>query len=195
MLYYKSTSYQTVEIDPDEGGNENVVPNGMASDHEASQPKSPQCSLHPFSILACYFTLVGHLLLYSGSAMEAVSLATSPADEAWLVARQLFERDCGHKATEQIISQSVEPKDLLSYIKQRRQEQSRSESSILLNKVSTFGASFERYHSAMDVMAQAGGWPGCLLWGSIRVVLSVSKPSFPAPSKGTWTPWSSAYCD
>ena len=106
--------------------------------------------------------------------MAAASQSPSLADlKAWRSAIQQFELEYGSKIVDQIKqNKTTKPEQLLGFIDDRRQRESRSKFSTLMSNVSSHGQRFERYHAALDVLAQ--GIPfGCILWGSIRVVLEV----------------------
>ena len=102
-------------------------------------------------------------------------------DQVWRSALKQYERDCGPDVVTDILK-SKNPQDLLDYVEERRQKESRSKFQKLLSNVHTFGKRFEGYHSALDVIAQGVPFPGCLLWGSIRLVLGVSTLVFPSTS-------------
>ncbi len=103
--------------------------------------------------------------------------AASPSDpfavQAWRSALEQVEQDCGSDVVGKLIMQETKPGHLLDYIQQRQEKESRSKFSKLLGKISTMADVLDRFQSALDVISQGTPQPGCLLWGSIRLVLEV----------------------
>lgn len=93
--------------------------------------------------------------------------------EAWSLAIHKYELEHGSKIVDKIKqNKTTKPEHLLGFIHDRRRRESRSKFSTLMSNISSHGQRFERFHAALDVLAQ--GIPfGCILWGSIRVVLEV----------------------
>lgn len=111
--------------------------------------------------------------------MAPASLSNPLAVEAWHSAVKRFEQDCGSKVVEKLITQETKPEQLVNYIEERQQKESRSKFCRLLKRRSSIGERFARYQSALDVLAQGTPSPGCLIWGSIRMVLEVGILPFP----------------
>ena len=64
-------------------------------------------------------------------------------------------------------------KDVLAFVDEEYKKQ---DSRVLkwLQKVKDFGDQFKAYQKSIDLIFQGTPIPGCLIWGSIRLVLSVS---------------------
>jgi hypothetical protein len=71
------------------------------------------------------------------------------------------------------VFQSTNPKDLRKYLEGVRQQQKKSKLSKTMRVVGTCVDALNRHEKALDMFAQAGGIPGCVLWGSIQLVLGV----------------------
>jgi len=161
------------------GRREDVEANGYASRSQGFAPfskaitSSALCFSHPNWAQndpqdLCRFT-----------AIAAASPSNPLVVEAWHSALKQFQHDCGPKVVEKLITQETKPKQLLDYIQERQQKESRSKFSRLLRRISSIGERFTRYQSALDVLAQGTPSPGCLIWGSIRMVLEVGILPFP----------------
>ncbi len=106
--------------------------------------------------------------------MAAASPLPPRADvKAWHSAIHKYELEYGSEIFDKIKqNKTTRPEHLLDFVHERRKKESRSKFSTLMSNISTLGQRFERFHAALDVLAQ--GIPfGCILWGSIRVVLEV----------------------
>lgn len=112
--------------------------------------------------------------------MSAILRKTSLADALWDSAFKQYLEDCGPKVADDIRRRNHGPQDLLDYIEQRRRDYSDSRYSKILRVISSFGARFKGYQSALDIIAQGVGKAGCFIWGPIRLVLGVSGFGFPA---------------
>ncbi|KAL8823762.1 MAG: hypothetical protein Q9191_005572 [Dirinaria sp. TL-2023a] len=104
--------------------------------------------------------------------MASINTLALQHQNAWLIAISECEQELDPKTVAEI-KPFTQPRDLLDYIKQRQNKEHRSKIRQLLSKVSSFGFRFEKYQSALDLIAQGTPMPGCLIWGSIRLALKM----------------------
>lgn len=107
-------------------------------------------------------------------------MATAPIIDAelrsaWQAALQHHEAEFAPEDLAEI-KKSPNPEDLLQFIKTLEVKHDRSRLSKLLRSIGGLGQYFKTYQRALDIVAQGLPSPGCLVWGCIRVVLSVSDP-------------------
>jgi hypothetical protein len=72
-----------------------------------------------------------------------------------------------------MLLQSTGPKDIRKYLEDVQQQQKKSRLSKTMRGLGTCIDALVRHEKAMEMFAQAGGMPGCVAWGSIRLVLGV----------------------
>ena len=72
------------------------------------------------------------------------------------------------------IKKTTKPDDLLGFIKSLDVKDDKSKSSEILRRIGMFGSYLNTYERSLDMITQGLASPGCLIWGSIKVVLSVS---------------------
>ena len=76
------------------------------------------------------------------------------------------------------VRKSKGPDDILDFIKDVEAKESNSKLSRLMGQIRQFGRSFKAYEHGLDLIAQGTPFPGCIIWGSIRVVLAVRGTPF-----------------
>lgn len=99
--------------------------------------------------------------------------AVSSDEVPWQIAIRQCEQDLPKEALAEIRS-GTRPEDVLEYIKERQSKESKSRLLNKLSDVSKICFRFAEFQSALDVLAQGTPSPGCMVWGAIRVVLTVS---------------------
>jgi hypothetical protein len=72
-----------------------------------------------------------------------------------------------------VVFQSTSPKDIRKYLEDVQQQQKTSKLSKTIDVLGSCIDALVRHEKAIDMFAQAGGMPGCVAWGSIRLVLGV----------------------
>ena len=107
-------------------------------------------------------------------------MATAPIVDAevwsaWQAALQHHEADFTPEDLVEI-KKGSKPEDLLQFIKTLEVEHDKSRLSKLLRSIGGLGQYFTTYQRALDIISQGLPSPGCLVWGCIRLVLSVSNP-------------------
>ena len=80
------------------------------------------------------------------------------------------------------IKKTKGPNDLLGFIQGLEVEKDRYKLSTLLRTIGALAPHFKAYQRALDVIAQGLPGSGCLIWGCIRTVLTVSTLLYIAPS-------------
>lgn len=72
------------------------------------------------------------------------------------------------------IKKTTKPDDLLGFIKTLEVSDDKSKISRIAKRIGTLGLYLNTYEHSLDMITQGLPSPGCLIWGSIKVVLSVS---------------------
>ena len=72
------------------------------------------------------------------------------------------------------IKKTTKPDDLLGFIKTLDVSDDKSKISQFVRRIGTLGDYLNTYEHSLDMITQGLPSPGCLIWGSIKVVLSVS---------------------
>lgn len=76
------------------------------------------------------------------------------------------------------IKKSKGPDDVLDFIKDLEAKERNSKLSRAMGKIRQFGRHFKAYQHGLDLIAQGTPFPGCIIWGSIKVVLAVRGAPF-----------------
>jgi hypothetical protein len=106
---------------------------------------------------------VGNDLQNEKAWKEALDLCSKSTNLSW--AKDLFR--------------STSPNDIRKYLEDVQQQQRKSKLSKTMRGIGTCIDALVRHEKAMEMFAQAGGMPGCVAWGSIRLVLGVCvSPTF-----------------
>ena len=132
-----------------------------------------------------------HLNLHSRSPTPALfdgqgtpaSFATLPADrfestattQAWRNAIETYRRSLPDKDFNRIMI-PARPEDVLNEIEKWQSRQKKSKYCKVADGVQAGISRLRRFDRALDLIAQGTPSPGCLLWGSIVFVLTVSAP-------------------
>ena len=72
------------------------------------------------------------------------------------------------------IKKTTKPDDLLGFIKTLDVRDDKSNVSQIARRIGMLGSYFNTYEHSLDMITQGLPSPGCLIWGSIKLVLSVS---------------------
>ena len=72
------------------------------------------------------------------------------------------------------IKKTAKPDDLLGFIKTFEVSDDKSKISQIAKHIGMLGTYLNTYEHSLDMITQGLPSPGCLIWGSIKVVLSVS---------------------
>lgn len=92
---------------------------------------------------------------------------------AWRSAIKQHEANFSPKDLTEI-KKTKGPDDLLGFIQGLGIEKDRNKVSTLLRTIGALAPYFKAYQRALDIIAQGLPGSGCLIWGCIRTVLSVS---------------------
>lgn len=92
--------------------------------------------------------------------------------KTWESALASFRKSIPKKDFEQI-QQSTSPQDLLSYIDSVQQKEDGINDAKILLAIKACAHRLQRFSGALDMLAQGGAGPGCLVWGSIKFALMV----------------------
>jgi hypothetical protein len=107
---------------------------------------------------------------------EAVTLPVVANDlqkeKAWTEALEICQKNSSHSSTTEVF-QSSSPKDIRKYLEDIQQQQKKSKLSKTVRGLGTCINALMRHEKAVEMFAQAGGMPGCVAWGSIRLALGV----------------------
>jgi hypothetical protein len=93
-------------------------------------------------------------------------------EKAWSEALGICKKN-SRKSSAAIVFQSTGPKDIRKYLEDVQQQQKKNKLAKTMRGLGTCIDALVRHEKAMDMFAQAGGMPGCVAWGSIRLVLGV----------------------
>ena len=107
--------------------------------------------------------------------MEMTTFSEPERLGAWKSAVKECEAEFSPEDLEEM-KKSTGPDDILDFIEEVQVQEHNSKLSWLTGRVRRFGRSFKAYDHGLDLMAQGTPFPGCLIWGSIRIVVSVSMP-------------------
>ena len=91
---------------------------------------------------------------------------------AWKKALKTHRKSLPQKDQDQI-KMPTEPADLVHEIEKWQQKQIKSKYRKVAAVVNNGLARLQRFNSSIDLLAQGSPAPGCLLWGSIKFVLTV----------------------
>lgn len=103
-----------------------------------------------------------------------VQTSKAAAQQAWDRALQQYEKDFSTKSIQKI-RESSGPQDVFVFLQERQEKETTSKYYRWLHKERDFFARFEKYQSLLDLLVPGAGGPGSLIWGSIKMVLSVSR--------------------
>lgn len=107
--------------------------------------------------------------------MASEKPSKSPVIASWKNALASFRRSIRKHEFEQI-QQSTSPQDLMNFIESiQKSEQAGNESTTLL-AIKACVHRLRKFGGALDVLAQGTPQPGCLIWGSIKLALTVLYP-------------------
>jgi len=93
-------------------------------------------------------------------------------EKAWKEALDLCSKNSNSSRAKDVF-RSTNPKDIRKYLEDVHQQQKKSKLSKTMRGIGTCIDALVRHEKAMEMFAQAGGMPGCVAWGSIRLVLGV----------------------
>lgn len=96
---------------------------------------------------------------------------------AWRNARDAYRKSLPDKDFERIMIPAG-PDDVLREIETWQSRQGKSKYCRVADSIQAGISRLQKFDRAVDLMAQGTPAPGCLLWGSIVFVLTVSVPSF-----------------
>ena len=119
------------------------------------------------------------------------SLPTLPADRfentattlAWRNARDTYRKSLPDKDFDRIMI-PARPDDVLKEIEKWQSRQKKSKYSKVADSIQAGISKLRKFDRALDLIAQGTPSPGCLVWGSIIFVLTVSIPFFDKSSAG-----------
>jgi hypothetical protein len=94
------------------------------------------------------------------------------AEKAWKEALEICGKN-SNNSSPAVVFQSTSPKDIRKYLEDVQQQQKTSKLSKTIDVLGSCIDALVRHEKAIDMFAQAGGMPGCVAWGSIRLVLGV----------------------
>ena len=93
-------------------------------------------------------------------------------EKAWEEALEICKKNSSQSSATMVF-QSTGPKDIRKYLEDVQQQQKKSKLSKTMRGLGTCIDALVRHEKAVEMFAQAGGMPGCVAWGSIRLVLGV----------------------
>lgn len=96
----------------------------------------------------------------------------SPVITSWKSALASFRKSIPKKDFEQI-QESTGPQDLVNYIESVQQKEQGINDGKILLVIKACAHRLQRFSGALDMLAQGGAQPGCLVWGSIKFALMV----------------------
>lgn len=100
------------------------------------------------------------------------STTDSPIVDAWKKAVETYKKSLTQKDQTKI-QMSTGPRDVVKDIEEWQRKQSKRKSVKVATAVSSGLARLQRFTASIDMLAQGSPAPGCLLWGSIKFVLTV----------------------
>jgi fungal STAND N-terminal Goodbye domain len=117
------------------------------------------------------------------SAMQASSQIPSPANPppsakdsptviAWRHALDTYRKSLTDKDLKQL-QVPAGPEDVVASIEKWQMKQKNKTSEKIASAIRAYTGRMQRFNACIDVIAQGTPQPGCLLWGSIRLVLTV----------------------
>ncbi|KAH0564926.1 hypothetical protein GP486_001681 [Trichoglossum hirsutum] len=95
-------------------------------------------------------------------------------EKTWKEALDLYSKSSNSSYAKDLF-RSTNPKDIRKYLEDVRQQQKKSKLSKTMYGIGTCIDALVRHERAMEMFAQAGGMPGCVAWGSIRLVLGLTQ--------------------
>jgi hypothetical protein len=96
-------------------------------------------------------------------------------EKAWKDALDFWTSNSKVTMAEALIA-STGPDDIKAYLVDLQQQRQKSKGAALAHSIDICIDALVRHEKAIEMFAQAGGMPGCVAWGSIRLVLEVEKP-------------------
>lgn len=96
----------------------------------------------------------------------------SPVITTWKSAMASFRKSVPRKTFEQI-QQSTSPQDVLNYVQSIRLKEHENTDPKILLAIKACAHRLQRFSGALDMLAQGAAQPGCLVWGSIKLALTV----------------------
>ena len=99
--------------------------------------------------------------------------ASGQLEQIRLQALEKYKKALSQEDYEEL-QRNTRPEALIAFLGTRKDIQESSKFFRLLEHINNLFPRLEGYQTAIDVMAQAGGAHGCLIWGSIKIVISVS---------------------
>ena len=91
---------------------------------------------------------------------------------AWKSAQKTYEKSLAEKDLKQLMIPTG-PEDVLNRIEEWQRENSGSRHAKVAESIRAGIAPIKRFSDSIDMMAQGSPAPACLLWGSIKFVLTV----------------------
>lgn len=96
----------------------------------------------------------------------------SPVITTWKSALASLRKSLSKKDFEQI-QQSTSPQDVLNYIESVQLKEEGIHHPKILVAIQACALRLQKFSGALDMLAQTGARPGCLVWGSIKFALTV----------------------
>ena len=94
-------------------------------------------------------------------------------DEAWKKALEAAANTTG-KPVAVLLNNPAHPRDVSAYLESLKEARKQSRFSRTCRAVAACIDAITRHEKALDMFAQAGGMPGCLIWGCIKFALELS---------------------
>jgi len=98
-------------------------------------------------------------------------------DKAWKEAIALYDASSNATTPKELMT-STHPGDIRKYLEEVQQRQKKSKLTQTSRCIKSCLDTLARHEKALDIFAQAGGMPGCVAWGSIRLALEVRMPIY-----------------
>lgn len=115
-----------------------------------------------------------HTLAPTAAPLPSISAALQD-DAAWKDAAASYAQNKRLSQEQLALAKSSSPADILLFIEDTKKRQSQSKYAKVVKGVRACTETLKRHRKSLEFFAQAGGVPGCLAWGSIRVALQVVK--------------------
>lgn len=97
---------------------------------------------------------------------------SSETVKVWKSALAAYKRSVPKKEYQRI-QQSTSAQDIVTYVEELQKNEKHSQHARALEVIGKHIGRFERFSSAVDMLAQGLPEPACLIWGSIKFAISV----------------------
>lgn len=125
------------------------------------------------------------LALGNTAASPAASAEGTAVTLAWQNARDTYRKSLSDKDFKRITI-PAQPEDVLQEIEKWQSRQGKSKYRRVADGVQAGLSQLQKFNRAIDMIAQGSPAPGCLLWGSIIFVLTVSILLFVIDERLLW---------